>query len=75
MTSTPPAPAETIGRWNNHHNDIGDWCPFSYVQITISRQDTHCPAGCADSTIEADVELPWPSSQPQRPAGRTRSTS
>ncbi|MGP4027343.1 hypothetical protein [Actinomadura sp. 3N407] len=36
-------------RWNNHSNDLGDWCPWSTEQIPTDHGDTRCPAGCRDS--------------------------
>ena len=35
--------------WNEHTNDIGDWCPFSGTPVTT--EDNRCPQGCRQSRI------------------------
>jgi len=51
----------TAYQWNYHHNDLGDWCPWTYVQVSArlaGSDDPRCPAGCRDSTVEALPEPP-----------------
>jgi hypothetical protein len=42
-------PAER--RWNNHRNDLGDWCPWSLCTTTTTDDDDRCPAGCRGSYV------------------------
>lgn len=42
-------------RFNNHSNDLGDWCPWSDTPVTAP-DDSRCPAGCPSSTVTADHE-------------------
>lgn len=36
-------------QWNNHCNDLGDWCPWSGEPIPDDEGTGRCPAGCRDS--------------------------
>jgi hypothetical protein len=46
-------------RYNDHKNDLGDWCPFSHCTVTIDADD-RCPQGCAGSYIEdAETHESW----------------
>lgn len=43
-------------RWNNHNNDLGDWCPHSMAAVPAdTSQEQRCSAGCRDSRA---VEIP-----------------
>lgn len=47
-----PDHEESSGRaFNNHTNDIGDWCPWSTCTVTENYTDDHCPAQCRGSWI------------------------
>lgn len=37
--------------FNNHSNDIGDWCPWSTCTVTENYSDERCPAGCTASRV------------------------
>ncbi|WP_157410747.1 hypothetical protein [Actinoplanes rectilineatus] len=53
----PTNEAKTFSRrrFINHSNDVGDWCPWSLTAIAVTASsDDRCPAGCANSAIEAD---------------------
>ncbi|MFF5097767.1 MULTISPECIES: hypothetical protein [Actinosynnema] len=55
------APPESDPRpvWNQHSNDIGDWCPYSSRPLTVSElRDEHacCGARCAASSPMRDDE-------------------
>ncbi|MGH3630688.1 MAG: hypothetical protein ACRDRL_25010 [Sciscionella sp.] len=47
--------------WNNHNNDIGDWCPYSGDPVGQAELDDHgedgedgarCPQWCMKSGVE-----------------------
>ena len=42
------------GLWEEHTNDIGDWCPFSGK--VRDADDTRCPQGCAASDTSDDTD-------------------
>jgi hypothetical protein len=39
--------------WNDHYNDLGDWCRWSNVAARASTdpEEGRCPAGCAGSFV------------------------
>lgn len=51
--STEDAPS---GRsFNDHSNDIGDWCGWSMCRVTKAYDDDRCPVGCrASRIVDAD---------------------
>lgn len=72
-----PAPAgrDSTPVWNEHNNDLGDWCPWSGQQATADRRealmgplagdDERCPQGCRGSALES----PGAGTSTQGPAG------
>lgn len=41
--------------FNEHSNDIGDWCPFSGEELPADQgKDKRCPQGCRASRIVED---------------------
>ena len=37
--------------WNEHSNDLGDYCPWSGQPAATEDDDARCPAGCAASAL------------------------
>lgn len=46
---------EVVAQFNDHNNDIGDWCPWSEELVTLPESewdDACCPARCRNSAVE-----------------------
>jgi hypothetical protein len=42
-------------KFNNHSNDIGDWCPYSGEPVPEDYNDDRCPQWCrASAIVDAD---------------------
>lgn len=37
--------------WNEHNNDIGDWCPWSGARAYLGELGATCPARCRDAEL------------------------
>jgi hypothetical protein len=47
-----PDNATPARRWNDHSNDLGDWCPWSRVSVSARLDDEQpCPAACRSAHI------------------------
>lgn len=42
---------ELTPKFNDHNNDIGDWCPWSGADADGHGTDDRCPAGCKQSAV------------------------
>lgn len=62
---------ETNGQYNQHSNDIGDWCSWSGTRVGLPEDEwdeVRCPAGCSASHVE-EAEAPKDSDDAHYPLG------